>query len=205
MVSVANDSARYNSIVFSSSTSNVSAWVVAHESYLSGGHWDNYTLNGYSTVPNGTLDWNNSIGVGASFSLVSYIHNNYIDNPSAYANVSNYECILQSMNPLKWRPNTILISFDPANTTGQFDTNSTILEFGALFLETLGIFLGFCDPTELPCQSFSSVPPSVVDKWNYQGASIQYCLVETGGAIKDLTELCYLHCTPSIMLGMYRP
>jgi len=197
-VSVANDSARYNSVVFSSSTSNVSAWVVAQESYLSGGHWDNYTLKGYSTILNGTLDWNNSVGVGSSFGLVSYIHNNYIHNPSAYANVSNYECILRSMDALKWRPNTILISSDPANTTGQFDTNSTILQFGVFALLKPGILNGFCHQSSLPCRNFSSVPPSVVDTWNWDGASIRYCLIETGGVVKDLTELCYLQCTPSV-------
>lgn len=107
------------------------------------------------------------------------------------------------MNPLKWRPNTILISFDPANATGNFYDNSSILDFGASLIWKLGTFTGFCDSSSLPCQNFSSEPPSIADNWNYNGASIQYCLVETGGNIKGLTEMCYLQCAPSMMLGTY--
>lgn len=186
------------------------AWVIAHETYLHGGQWNNDTVNGYSAMTEGTLDWNNTVGMGGAFGMVSYIHNNYIDNPSAYANISNYECIMASMNPLRWRPNTILISFDPANATGNFDANSSILDYGTSFLNSPDILDadGLCRFNSynrgglLPCNDFTSANHSIVDNWQYKGASIQYCLVETGGTIKNITELCYLQCTPSMMLGM---
>jgi hypothetical protein len=197
---------RYNSIVFTSRSSNVSIVLTVTPSFLNGSTlWNNDTLNGYATIPYGTFAYNMTVGPvhgsNWAWNAVQHLQNDYVQNRGSYQQLNNYDCFKRSTNMFSWRPNFLLVSDDP---DWRYGLNSTVLNWSLNFPPQSS---GLCEEhpgSGFSCQDIQKLTLTDFDHWIYNNNSIQYCLVSTSSFNKEEVDTCHLQCAPIIMLGMFK-
>lgn len=206
---MADSVSRYNSVVFSSVTTNVFNVVVAKEDFLTGPTWSSNTVTGYGPVIEGTLAYNLSGGGSGAYPSVPMLHNQYLADGSSFENMSSWKCIDRFIETFQWRPNVILISSDVNATRAWKNVNSSILAFQ----QDLPIDGGWVSPDTGICGMSSGI--NCLDWKSYtneskklnpwigpSGIVIDYCLVAPS-IREDVSaiESCQVQSVPVILLG----
>lgn len=117
---------RYNSAVFSSLTINQFGYAVVTEDFLTGSAWNTNTTNGRGPVVSGSLADNAAVELD-SFSLVSYLQQDYQENLTKYQNLTKLECLKAYSEPLEPEPNLLLVS-SGKKSSARYD--SSLLSWG---------------------------------------------------------------------------
>jgi len=206
---------RYNSVVFSSISTNDIAWVVATEEFLTGEEWPANTTTGKTTAEPGSsiyrganriVQGHGSMPNDGSFASVSIIHNDFHDNPGLYVNHTTYECLEAYRTPFTWRPSKLIMV--SSNTSSSQELNSSaLLAWGIINQgpDSAGQPLCLSSPEMgKKCNSIFSLKPQDIGEFTFMDNDlvIDYCLFKITDVTKTLTHTCHLQSSPQLLIGI---
>lgn len=199
----------YNSAVFSSISTNEFAWVVATETFLTGGEWPANTTTGNTTAEPGSSVYQGatqgyySMPDDGSFASVSIIHNDYHENPRLYENHTTYDCLKAYRTPFAWRPSQLIMVSSNTSSSQQLNS-STLLAWGIIKQQNYAgqpLCVSSLDMKK-KCSSLDALNPQNIGEFTYldDDLVIDYCLFKATDVIKTLVNTCQLQSSPQILI-----
>jgi hypothetical protein len=214
---------RYNSVVFSSFSTNNYTWLVITEDFLLG-PFTNESITGSGPVLKGSLAYNRTYGdysvsgKGLFANVVNNMSQEYLLHSHEFQNLSTLDCLLADDSQFLWRPNlymvtsrstniSTLLGSDPDYTLPQQRVgNASLRAWGYSNRAVAG--LGLCDwsyaDLPKPCSRLHEWTEVDIRSWTFRpGFVIDYCLRNPGNNTEsgNIQRVCHLQCSPLILLS----